>query len=72
MLIEIARAVRLTLQGNELKALNPGEIYEVAPAVGAVLVGDGWAMALAAERRELWNDIDLAHDEERAGEVSSS
>ncbi|MQA31938.1 MAG: hypothetical protein GEU82_19240 [Luteitalea sp.] len=63
MLIEIARAVRLTLLGSHLQALNPGEIYDVAPAIGRVLVSDGWAIELAAERREVWNDIDRADDD---------
>jgi hypothetical protein len=54
--IEILRPVRLTVWGSELQRLKPGEIYDVAPAIGRVLVGDGWAMELATEIRELWDD----------------
>jgi hypothetical protein len=43
VLIQIARAVRLTLLDSEVQALKPGEIYEVAPAIGRMLVADGWA-----------------------------
>ena len=56
MRIEILRPVRLTVWGNEIQAFLPGEIYDLAPAIGRVLVGDGWAMPLTTERRELWSD----------------
>jgi hypothetical protein len=62
VLIRIARAVRLTLLGSEIQALNPGEIYEVAPSVGRVLVTDGWAMEVCRERRVLWDDVASAGD----------
>jgi hypothetical protein len=61
MRIEIMRRVRLTVLGSDLQLLNPGEIYDVAPAVGRVLVGEGWAMELATERRQLW--VDTANDD---------
>lgn len=63
MLIQIARAVRLTLSDSELKAFKAGEIYEVPPAVGRVLVGDGWAFEVVSERRGMWEDADTANDD---------
>ena len=51
VLIEIARSVTLTLLGTVVQALKHGEIYEVAPSIGRVLVGDGWAIEVIAERR---------------------
>lgn len=56
MRIQIVKPVRLTVWGSELKALKTGEIYDVAPAIGRVLVGDGWAMELTADVRRLWDD----------------
>jgi hypothetical protein len=58
--IQIARAVRLTLLDSEVQTLKPGEIYEVSPAVGRVLVGDGWASEITADRRE---PCDTANDD---------
>ena len=43
MVIRIARMVRVTLSDTELQTLRPGEFYDVPPAVGRVLVSDGWA-----------------------------
>jgi hypothetical protein len=51
VLIEIARSVTLTLLGTAVQALKHGEIYEVAPSIGRVLVGDGWAVEVITERR---------------------
>jgi hypothetical protein len=48
MMIQIARPARLTLLDSEVQTLKPGEIYEVAPAVGRVLVADGWAYEVGA------------------------
>jgi hypothetical protein len=60
MRIEILHPVRLTVWGSEIQAFLPGEIYDLAPAIGRVLVGDGWAMQLTTERRELWSDAEEA------------
>jgi hypothetical protein len=43
VLIQIARAVRLGIFDTEVQSLKVGEIYRVAPAIGTVLVNDGWA-----------------------------
>jgi hypothetical protein len=63
VLIQIERAVRLTLLDSEVQTLKAGEIYEVAPAIGRVLVGDGWASEVAAERREPLDQVDAANDD---------
>ena len=52
MLIRIARTVRVALSGEELQTLNSGEFYEVMPAVGLVLVADGWAVEAVNQRRD--------------------
>jgi hypothetical protein len=44
VLIRIARKVRVTLSDMELQFLHPGEFYDVPPAVGRVLVSEGWAV----------------------------
>jgi hypothetical protein len=44
VLIRIARFVRVTLSETELQTLRPGEFYDVPPAVGCVLVSEGWAV----------------------------
>lgn len=44
MLIQIARLLRVTLFEKELQTLRPGEFYDVPPAVGRVLVSEGWAV----------------------------
>lgn len=51
VLIQIARTVRVALSGEELQTLNSGEFYEVMPAVGLVLVADGWAVEAVSQRR---------------------
>jgi hypothetical protein len=63
VLIQIARAVRLTLQDAEVQTLQPGEIYNVAPAIGGVLVTDGWAREVVAQSTLRWADEGLAHDD---------
>jgi hypothetical protein len=65
--IKIARAVKVTLLGSEVQALNPGEIYDVAPAIGQVLVSDGWAIEMVVARRDLWSAVDTAHDDPDEG-----
>jgi hypothetical protein len=52
VLIQISRTVRVALSGEELQTLNSGEFYEVMPAVGLVLVADGWAVEAVSQRRE--------------------
>jgi hypothetical protein len=52
VLIRISRTVRVALSGEELQTLNSGEFYEVMPAVGLVLVADGWAVEAVTERHE--------------------
>jgi hypothetical protein len=49
VLIRIARLVRVTLSETELQTLRPGEFYDVPPAVGRVLVSEGWAEDAAAD-----------------------
>ena len=46
MLIQIERPVRVTLCDAEVKMLKAGEIYQVSPVIGRVLVADGWARAI--------------------------
>jgi hypothetical protein len=43
VLIRIERPVRVTLLDAEVQALKAGEIYDVSPVIGRVLVSDGWA-----------------------------
>jgi hypothetical protein len=63
MLIQISRTVRLTLQDAELQALTIGEIYDVAPAIGQVLVNDGWAREVIAQSTLAWAGSDVANDD---------
>jgi hypothetical protein len=63
VLIQIARAASLTLQNAELQALKVGEIYDVAPAIGQVLVTDGWAREVIAGATADWRDESIAHDD---------
>jgi hypothetical protein len=65
MHIVIVRPVRLTVWDSDILALDRGEIYDVAPAVGRVLVGEGWAMELDVHRRAAW--IDAANDDDETG-----
>jgi hypothetical protein len=65
VLIQIARAVTLTLHDTTLQALQPGEIYEVAPAIGHVLVTDGWAREVIAQSTVRWHDAVSADDHSR-------
>lgn len=53
----MGRDVRLTLMDSEVQALKTGEIYEVAPAIGRVLVSDGWACEVARQEREPGNMV---------------
>jgi hypothetical protein len=46
VLIQIERPVRVTLCDAEVKMLKTGEIYQVSPVIGRVLVADGWARAV--------------------------
>jgi hypothetical protein len=46
VLIQIARAVKLGIFDTEVQSLKTGEIYRVAPAIGTVLVSEGWAREL--------------------------
>ena len=63
MVIQIERPVRVTLLDAEVQTLKAGEIYAVSPAIGRVLVSDGWARELegmtgtaAADPEETAND----------------
>ena len=47
--------VRVTLSETELQMLRPGEFYDVPPAVGRVLVSEGWAIEPAADTQDAWN-----------------
>jgi hypothetical protein len=71
VLIRIARAARLTLLNSEIQTLKPGEIYEVAPAVGRVLIGDGWAAEVVADRREPWDESGIT-DNDPFDDISGS
>ena len=63
MLIQISRTVRVALSGEELQTLNSGEFYEVMPAVGLVLVADGWAVEAVNQRREPAPHLSAADDD---------
>jgi hypothetical protein len=62
VLIRIARAVRVTLSDTELQMLRPGEFYDVPPAVGLVLISEGWAESPSADAAEEWPDRETATD----------
>lgn len=47
--------VRVTLSETELQTLRPGEFYDVPPAVGRVLVCEGWAIEPGADTQDAWN-----------------
>ena len=66
MLKQIARAVRLTHENAEVQALQAGEIYDVSPAIGRVLVTDGWAREIIAQASVSWADLSVADDDEGA------
>jgi hypothetical protein len=61
VLIRIARLVRVTLSETELQTLRSGEFHDVPPAVGRVLVGEGWAVDAASEAHDDWRV--RAHDD---------
>ena len=48
MLIQIARPLRLGIFDTEVQTFRVGEIYRVAPAIGTVLVSEGWAREVDA------------------------
>ena len=68
VLIRIARLVRVTLSETDLQMLRPGEFYDVPPAVGRVLVSEGWAVDAASDAHDEWRS--RAHDD--ASERSTS
>ncbi len=59
----MARMVRLTLLGENVRTFRAGETFDVPPAIGQVLVSDGWAIEVVAERRDLWHGLDMANDD---------
>jgi hypothetical protein len=63
VLIRIARLVRVTLSDAELQTLRPGEFFDVPPAVGRVLVSEGWAVDATSEVHDEW--CSHAHDDPR-------
>jgi hypothetical protein len=71
VLIQISRAVTLTLQDTAVQALQPGEVYDVAPAIGQVLVTDGWAREVIAQSSVRWHDA-VSADDDPAEDPSSS
>ena len=71
MLIEIARSVTLSLLGTAVQALKHGEIYDVAPSIGRVLVGDGWAVEVIKERRAVPDRVVKPNDPP-SGDMSGS
>jgi hypothetical protein len=62
VLIQISRTVRVALSGEELQTLHSGEFYEVMPAVGLVLVADGWAVEAVSQRRDPADHLETADD----------
>jgi hypothetical protein len=48
--------LRVTLSETELQTLRPGEYYDVPPAVGRVLVSEGWAVEPDVEVQDTAND----------------
>jgi hypothetical protein len=62
VLIQISRTVRVALSGEELQTLHSGEFYEVMPAVGLVLVADGWAVEAVSHRRDPADHLETADD----------
>jgi hypothetical protein len=68
VLIRIARLVRVTLSDAELQTLRPGELYDVPPAVGRVMVSEGWAVDAAGEAHHDWRS--RAHDDARERSTS--
>jgi hypothetical protein len=68
VLIRINRLVRVTLSNTDLQTLRPGEFYDVPPAVGRVLVAEGWATDAGPEFGEEW--IGRAHDDPSARSTS--
>lgn len=56
VLIQISRMVRVTLSETELQTLRPGEFYDVPPAVGRVLVSEGWAVQPEGDAQDAWNE----------------
>lgn len=71
MFIEIARTVRFTLWGVELQTLHPGEIFEVPPSVGRVLISEGYALETVTHTRLVW-DRDAAKRDAVAVRSSTS
>ena len=53
--------MRVTLANTELQTLRPGEFYDVPPAVGRVLVGEGWAVHAELDAPNEWSS--RAHDD---------
>lgn len=58
----MGRDVRLTLLDSEVQTLKAGEIYEVSPAIGRVLVSDGWACEVARQEPEPGNMAGMPPD----------
>ena len=67
----MGRDVRLTLLDSEVQSLKAGEIYEVAPAIGRVLVSDGWACEVARQEGEPGNMAAMPPDH-RPEKISGS
>ena len=67
----MGRDVRLTLLDSEVQTLKAGEIYEMSPAVGRVLVSDGWACEVAPQESEPGNMPDMPPDN-RPEKISGS
>ena len=70
MLIQIERPVRVTLLDTEVQALKTGDIYDVSPVIGQVLVSDGWARELNRAVAEAGGTLAEADDD--PGEPSSN
>jgi hypothetical protein len=62
-LIQIARHVRLGIFDTEVQALKVGEIYRVAPAIGIVLVSEGWAEEVETSSGGHASALDRADDD---------
>lgn len=54
----------MTLSETELQLLQPGEFYDVPPAVGRVLVSEGWAVAPETDAQgRVREPAEVAHDD---------
>ena len=63
VIIEITRAVRVGIFDAEVQSLKTGEIYRVAPAIGMVLISEGWARPIGLDVPAPVDAVDRADDD---------